>query len=341
MSTIRNPIYLISGFFIFLIHSPLLAAQLYPGTNMLFNPGHYAAIHKDADLASRYAQDRIRPMVGVNKPYTWKYLEKAKGVYDFSQIERDLALLNGQGKKLIIQLLDKTFANREVALPDYLVNPNNPQYSAEYKGGHTLNFQGGYTAKKWVPAVNQRLQALCAQLGARFNGKVEAVQFTETATSLRGALQPADYSNAAYAAGIISNIRALRNSFPATVVQQMVNGMPAKTNNTSYMADLIAAAQAAKVGLSTVDTHPYDTRWWETTYKHFLPHSTNRRAPEGALVAKANFQLGTSNAVTPAEMAQFSINKLGASYIFWGTANSPVLGDIYKVASTYKTVLQP
>lgn len=315
-------------------------AQYYPGTRISFNPGHYVAIHKDADLASRYAQNLVRaPFIGVNKPYTWKYLEKSKGVYDFSRIERDIALMKGRGMKLIISIREKTFTYRETALPDYLINSRNPQYSAAYKGGQTINKQGGYTPKKWVPAVSERLRALYTQLGTRFNGRVEAIQIMETATSLPGSLTPADYSDAGYANAIISNMSALKHAFPNTVVQQQLNGM-----GGNRMAEVINAAKAAKIGISTVDTHPYVTRWWDVVYKYFMPFSNSRYAPVGALVEGHNYGASSptsSNYISAREIAVFSTTKLGANYIFWGPPNAAIVQDVRNTIPKYKTVLQP
>lgn len=314
----------------------IASADIYPGTNIVWNPGHYWAIHKEANLATPYAQERIARVIGVSKPYFWKNLEKTKGVYDFTQIEKDLALMNSKGKKLIVQIMDKSFVPGEVAIPNYLVNSSNPQYSPEYRGGHTRNFQGGYTTKKWIPAVNARLQAFYAALGARFNGRVEAVQIQETATSLRGTLTPADYSAAAYTAGTIANMRALKAAFRNTVVQQMFNGMPTPEN----ISQVFAAARADGISISTVDTNPLDARQWDRYYKYFLPFSSGLNAPIGAMVVNANFKIGTINEISAATMANFSINKLGANYIFWSAINTAKRQEIYRTIPLYKTVLQ-
>lgn len=322
---------------------PVFAAQYFPGTRILFNPGHYVAIHTDANLSTPYAASLMRaPIIGVHKPYTWKYLEKSKGVYDFSTIEKDLALMNSRGKKLIISLRDKTFSQGEVALPDYLINPRNAQYSAAYKGGHTRNYQGGYTPKKWIPGVNTRIQALYAALGARFNGRIEAVQVGETATSLRH-LTPADFDNGTYVQGIIDNIRALKASFPNTVVQQRVNGLGNKPNGTSYMVDFINAVKASKIGISTQDIYLNDSWQWEHVFKYFLPYSKTRSAPVGAMVEDENYKANSPSSpayLSPGKLANFGIGKLGVSYIYWGPRNAAIMQDVRNTVPRYKTVLQ-
>jgi len=63
-----------------------------------YNPGHYIAmVPWDAD-DHPVMIDSIKPgVVGFHKRYHWRELEPSLGQYDFSQIQRDLDLLAGQG----------------------------------------------------------------------------------------------------------------------------------------------------------------------------------------------------------------------------------------------------
>ncbi|MCV9878108.1 hypothetical protein [Brenneria izbisi] len=72
----------------------------------------------------------MRPDIdGVQIVYTWKKLEKSKGEYDFSVIEKDLSILNTMNKKLFIQIQDRFFDPDARNIPLYL------QQEPQYHGG--------------------------------------------------------------------------------------------------------------------------------------------------------------------------------------------------------------
>lgn len=48
-------------------------------------------------------------MLGVQVRYYWSHLEPRKDVYDFSKIEKDLAVLQAHRKRLIISIPEKMF----------------------------------------------------------------------------------------------------------------------------------------------------------------------------------------------------------------------------------------
>lgn len=54
---------------------------------------------------------------GVQLIYSWKSLEPSQGEYDFSNIEGDLALVQTKGKKLWVQLQDRSFFLGNVPTP--------------------------------------------------------------------------------------------------------------------------------------------------------------------------------------------------------------------------------
>ncbi len=58
---------------------------------------------------------------GVQIVYSWKSLETARGVYDLSRIESDLAFLDRRGKKLFAQVQDRFFEREHRNVPRYLL----------------------------------------------------------------------------------------------------------------------------------------------------------------------------------------------------------------------------
>jgi hypothetical protein len=69
-----------------------------------FHPGYYMLVGYNGNKTDF---DKIKDnpdFVGVNKVYIWRNIETAYGVYDFSQIEQDLAYLQSIGKRLILQI---------------------------------------------------------------------------------------------------------------------------------------------------------------------------------------------------------------------------------------------
>lgn len=62
-------------------------------------------------------------VVGVQGLYSWKSLESAEGVYNFSAIESDIETVTAKGKKLWVQLQDRTFNPANDPVPSYMKTP--------------------------------------------------------------------------------------------------------------------------------------------------------------------------------------------------------------------------
>src|SRR5436305_516217 len=86
------------------------------------DPPH-AYIYFGADrerIAERGFLD-AKGIAGAQIRYSWKQLEHAKGEYDFSDIEHDLAFLTQHGKRLFVQLQDVSFDPGRKPFPAYLL----------------------------------------------------------------------------------------------------------------------------------------------------------------------------------------------------------------------------
>ena len=70
---------------------------------------HYVFYNRDRERISDPAFLGTKACEGAQLKYTWRELERAKGIYDFSAIQHDLIFLQSKGKKLFIQLQDASF----------------------------------------------------------------------------------------------------------------------------------------------------------------------------------------------------------------------------------------
>jgi hypothetical protein len=203
-----------------------LAASVAEGGAVKWNPGHYVHIDKSGP------EDALRevagtPVKGLLMRYGWNLLEPSQGVYDFSRIERHLALMKAKGKRLFVLLNTKNF-NGPVIGPSYLKG-------AEYEGGtYQIEIDAkattgteqkfGANIKLYNDNVKARLIALVQALGARFNNEdnFEGIGFVETA--LGDAVTPLTEEQIdKFFVNLAEVNTAAKAAFPNTVVLQYAN----------------------------------------------------------------------------------------------------------------------
>jgi len=295
-------------------------------TAVKWHPGHYYIIkgsHKNnaTYLSQVYNElDATPALNGMMIRYFWNDLEKGKGVYDFSSIDKRLAELSARGKRLVIQVQTKSFNDRSV-VPNYMK-------TAEYEGGqfpfysaisHKLS---GYNIKLWNVQVRSRLVALMRALGTRYNSHpyFEAVSIIETPmgqpnTPLTSAQATKYYDN------WIHVHKQMRLFFPNTVTMQEVN------YPRSIIKSFVTRLKDAGVALSSPDllidepdlSFP-GTQWSSDKgiYNYYSEFSgMMAMAPT---VMPTNYH--TTRKVggykpTITEMLTFARDKLHANYIFW------------------------
>src|SRR5437660_9554331 len=78
---------------------------------------HYVFFNRDRERISDAAFLGTKACEGAQLKYTWRELERAKGIYDFSAIQHELIFLQSKGKKLFIQLQDASFDPTVVNVP--------------------------------------------------------------------------------------------------------------------------------------------------------------------------------------------------------------------------------
>ena len=261
---------------------------------------------------------------GAQITYSWRQLEPQKDNYDFSLIREDLALLSKHNKKLWIQIQDVSFSEKYIHVPKYLLS--DPAYhggiARQYKDA--TNAGEGWVARRWDPAVQDRLQKLFVEMGREFDGRITGVNLDETSLEFGkdGTLKPEDFTFTGYVDAVITNIRALKRAFPKSVAIIYANFMPGEwrpTDNRGYLDSVYAAARHSGFGVGGPDVLPLRPGQLGSSYA--LIHDIGDAVPVGIAVQDGNLaevNKKTGKRVTARELFDFASNYLGADFIFWG-----------------------
>lgn len=271
----------------------------------------------------------MRQFEGAQVAYTWRMLEPSKDVYDFKAIREDIALLFAHGKKLFIQLQDVSFSPARINVPQYLLQ------DSVYHGGAAKQYSvpdndephavhEGWVARRWDPAVQERLHKLFAALGREFDDRIEGINLAESSVGFgySGKLYPAGYSPAVYRDALITNMRALKRAFPKSVAMQYGNFMPGEwraTNDKGYLSSLYAAARESRIAMGGPDLLPFSRPQLLSSYP--LIREVADAVPTGLAVQDGNMaeiNPSTGKPVTPDDLVAFASDYLRLDHIFWG-----------------------
>ena len=113
-----------------------LAPALAASTTRKYHPGHYIALGRGAATQAIMAASIKPGVIGFMKRYTWRSLESAQGVYQFSELKSDLAWMAAHGLYLVAMIEDRTFTPEKAG----------PAYLDKYE---LANRPGGYTMVRW------------------------------------------------------------------------------------------------------------------------------------------------------------------------------------------------
>ena len=290
---------------------------------------HYIFFNLERERISEESFLSTKAFEGAQLKYTWRELEPQKDNYDFSAIRKDLAFLTSKGKKLFIQLQDVTFSAKRVFVPEYL-------RAAEYNDGVAPQYRivnddeehatiSGWVARRWDPAVQERLYKLLDALGKEFDGKIEGIALAETSIGFgpTGKLAPKGYTNELYRDAVIANMKALKRAFPKSVVMQYANFMPGEWlpgEDKSYLRSVYKAAVEIGVGVGGPDLMPFKRPQLNHSYP--LIKDSSGKVPTGIAVQEGNYaetNPATGQRLTIAELLQFATNNLKVNYVFWCT----------------------
>lgn len=291
-----------------------------PGVGTKWYPGHYVFVGDRTNIPSIVQEVMPLPIVrGIQTRYYWDDLEVSRGKYDFSKIRQDAELLQERGKKLVIQLQFKTFANMGPRIPSYLT-------AVEFEGGSYQDNKGGWNLRLWNANVRSRLAALVEAMGVELDTHpgIALMNFPESVAATPPAGDPLlvnwKYYANEYARQLASFGGVLRKSFPTTPTVLYFNG---GTPQVPFFED---ASLTSGVGIGGPDT-------WIGAYEHelFVRYSYDlakrlaRQVPVAYGIQWENYVavgssaewLHTDGAVPVTDLNKFSRDILGSNFAFW------------------------
>jgi hypothetical protein len=289
---------------------------------------HYIFFNLDRERIREASFVENPSVAGAQLKYTWRELEPERDRYAFRPLLDDLAFLEAHGKRLWVQLQDVSFDER-VNVPDYLLE------DPEFNGGANRKYEydeerkvakfDGWVARRWDPAVIDRLGRLLRALGDEVDGRIEGVSLAETSVGFgRGEeTRPAGYSLDAYATGIKAIMSAAGEVFPRSEVIQYANFMPGEWlpwDDKGYLRGVYEHAAIAGVGVGGPDLMPFRKGQQNHCQRFIRERSADTVA--GLAVQWGNLEEidpETGRPVTVERLHRFAEDELALDYIFWGT----------------------
>jgi hypothetical protein len=247
---------------------------------------------------------------GIMVRANWWQLEKGRGEYDFSRIDRYLDKAKAKGKRFFLTLGTKTF-DGDKAVPDYL-------RTSQYSGGAfrigTLEGTYGENVALYDDDVRDRLIALVQALARRYNmdNSFEGIAFNETAFGMT-VNSLSDTQKQQFFSNLAKVDTAARAAFANSVVIQFIN----------YPANLVPALFANMedkgVGMGGPDVYLDDPNLEESAY--VFNAQARGVVPIGMKVESNSYDAvrhgGPYNPPDVRDIYQFARNHLFANYIFW------------------------
>lgn len=296
-------------------------AQVTVNNPVKWHPGHYFLLmnfakDNDTSLKEMYAEmDRTPILRGIQVRFLWAEIETAKGVYDFSKIDKLLSNLKTKKKRLVLQVQTKSFNPKWKLIPDYLQAPiyNGGQFAFSTYGEVVHK---GYNIKLWNTEVRRRLVALFRALGKRYNSEpyFEGIGMIETAFGepLASENVTTTQMNSFYSNLLVVHQR-MREFFPNTVTMQEVN----------YPREILETFVGGLKNMGTMLSSP-DLRLEEkgliTGIYPYYPELSGK-VPVGPQVMQGNYVNTKSDLTgyqpTVHELLSFARDKLMSNYIFW------------------------
>jgi hypothetical protein len=258
--------------------------------------------------------------------YSWRQLEPKKDQYDFSKLQRDLAVARSLHKKLWVAISDRGFSLQWKTMPDYLST------DPEYQGGIVFQYSypgtkegtnktpDGTVAMQWNPAVRARFQKLLRTLAMRFDGRIYGINFEETAMSANLPEGEKGFTCDGYFDAEMENIAAARQAFHKTALVMFANFWPCEWNDSRhYMSRAFAYAAAHDIGMGGPDIYPYNPAQMKNSYR-FLNDYRGKLKLVAMSVQEPDLDFidpKTGKPFTKESFTAFAQDYLGADIIFW------------------------
>jgi hypothetical protein len=301
------------------------------------NYGHYFATHygdSPADAAMLCEQAGVS---GIVWRQSWRQVEPAAGVYDFSSFDQVLKAIAASRKprcQLWLFVEFKSFTSSPVKnpCPVYL----RAQHSAPNSLGH-----GAETCFMWQPAVTNAYVAMMKAAAARFdnNPRVEGLIIQESSLSLNGGhsqdiADGGTYTPTAWRDALITIIDQCAAAFASSRCMSFLNFL---RGGQSYLYDISAAIsaipnnQACISGPDLLPNNPSLYTSKNAVYQVITRHTGCRsnsaqndsyRVPGCALECIFHFAVNGTFGAFPAS-APLTGGLCVNSYIFWNDRATP------------------
>jgi hypothetical protein len=301
------------------VSSNVNAADASGSARIDWHPGYYSLVGpNDADFSFLKKYPFFQ---GVKKVYRWIDLEPQKGVYDFSQIEKDLAAVKAADRRLWIYLFYIRFGGDETsqpATPRYMWK--DPRYGGDARNyGNIPRVGGGGKQQGWYPAYwnsqwQARFVALCQALGKRFNGEpnVEGASLDETAFRPPDGEKKYGYTPDGLLNAYRTMALGLRDALPSKVVAQHINYAPfALAAYTRWMADNGIAIGGSDVSVGHASLKPAYALY--PKYRDRVPVGPDVQWPDYTLPN----ELTGVKPQSPREILEYAIQTTNPHYMFW------------------------
>jgi len=261
---------------------------------------------------------------GAQISYSWRQLEQGKDQYEFSFIREDLQLLQSHGKKLWVQLQEVSFNPNRINVPKYLLN--DPKYNggvdqqiSDRKGDDDHPVREGWVARRWDPAVQDRMYKLFAALAKEFDGRIAGINTDETSIGFgtTGKLFPKGFTPDAYRDATIANMKELKRAFPQSIAMVYANFMP---GGRTQLEAVYRAARESNIAVGGPDLLPF--RPFQQANSYPLIRQSAGKVPTGLAVQDGNYgdlDPKTQKRATVNELLKFATDELKLDYIFWCT----------------------
>lgn len=267
---------------------------------------------------------------GVQVLYNWRMLEPEEGRYDFSAIERDLAVAGKFDKAFFLQLQDRFFWEGARFVPDYLLD------DPIYAGGLARQVDDseaqtpkpeGWVTVQWNKDVRNRFQALLTTLANQFDGRIEGFNLPESSMDIDRRKDETGFTCDAYFNATLENMAFARKAFRKTHVVQYVNFWPCEWDNSEgYMERSFEKAAELGIGLGGPDIVPFRKAQMKNSYPFF--HAFQDKLPVIAMAIQEPtleyINPETGKTFTRSEFIEFATGYLGVDIIFW-SASAPWL----------------
>lgn len=303
--------------------TPTARGADYPATvkRSEFHPGQYIMVGPNSGTTAYKRVEGESNVIGVKQLYEWRSLETAKGVYDFSQIERDLSYLKAMGKRLFLQIRYTAYNGRsEPKLPKYIwkdsrygcgvaKSTDGRRYYGVYP--RVTEKSGGWFPCYWDRDLQERFAALYKALGKRFNSEpfIEGIALDETATSTDSAQKAKGYSVAGVEEGFKAIALAAKKGFPSKSVIQLVN---------FAVFDVVTFStwlEKNGIGIGGPDVSAQPNKLIAVTYDQYL--RLHDRVPTGPNVEWSNYSSSKNKSVE--HIYEAAVKFTNPWYIFWMT----------------------